>query len=184
MVLPNRGSGRSGPSSSSSSSSKTTSNLLKKQPRPAKNQPTLTSFQVAGSSSTNGASSSRAPLRPARLRQASIFDMAAVVDYGAEAEAMPGVATTLYLGDEDLQRLKATLEDQMSGREDLLRVLRRLSAVPCTRSMLEHTRIGVVVGHLRKHADVEVSDLAGRIVGVWKRQVKEERQQMQQPAKR
>lgn len=126
-----------------------------------------------------GASSSEAPAGPsstAVLRQASIFDLAGVVQYSEETTDVP---TTLYLGEDDILRLRGTLETA-TEREDILRVLRRLSAMPCTRQVLESTRIGVAVGHLRsRHADEEVRSLAERIVSVWKRQLKEHAAQKQ-----
>ena len=115
--------------------------------------------------------------------QASIFDCAKIQEHQqqmSDAANSLDVPSTLYLGEEDLLRLKETLEDARSGHETLMTVLRRLSTVPCTRRSLESTRIGVAVGHLRRSSDVEVADLAARIVTVWKRQVKEERAQQQQ----
>ena len=90
------------------------------------------------------------------------------------------MAPTLYLGEEDLLLLKEKIEQGANNKESLMKILRRLSAVPCTRRSLEQTRIGVAVGHLRRHDDAEVSNLAERIVAVWKRQIKEEKAQQQQ----
>lgn len=58
------------------------------------------------------------------LRQASLTDLRGVVDYRDDEDAACG-ATTLYLGESDLLRLKATLEDATAAPETLLRVLRR-----------------------------------------------------------
>ena len=43
----------------------------------------------------------------------------------------------IYLGEADINTLKATLEDEASLTADKLRVLRRLSAMPVTRQVLE-----------------------------------------------
>jgi len=157
MVLPAKGSSSSS-SSSTSSSKKPAPSLLKK---PHQLQQSRLQFQPGG----GGASSSSSSRQQAtgRLVQASIFDLAGVQQHQQQmSEADVGVAPTLYLGEADLLRLKETLEDRASDRESLLRVLRRLSTVPCTRRSLEETRIGVAVGHLRRHDDDEVSDLAER----------------------
>lgn len=113
----------------------------------------------------------------APLRQASLHQMAGVVKYREEVQNVEGVANTLYLGEEDLRRLRSTIEENEADRETLLRVLRRLSAVPITRECLEETCIGVAVGRLRRHADAAVSDLAERIVRVWKGQLSEHKKQ-------
>ena len=112
----------------------------------------------------------------APLRQASLFQLPGVVQYSEDDPV--DVPTTLYLGEEDIARLRSTLE-VATERDDMLKVLRRLSAMPCTRQVLETTRIGVTVGHLRKHADEEIRGLAERIVAVWKRQLKEHTAQKQ-----
>ena len=157
--------------SSSSSGSGATKSLLKKA-RPL--QQSQLSFRPSSSSSSNasgGGGGSNV------LRQASLHQLKGVVHYDEEEQGLD-VATTLYLGEQDLLRLKTTLETSTEPTA-LLRVLRRLSTVPCTRQCLESTRIGVAVGHLRRHADDEVKALAEAIVGVWKRQIKEERLQQQ-----
>ena len=87
------------------------------------------------------------------------------------------------MGYDEVCSLRARLEES-DQRESLLQVLRRLSAMPCTRSLLETTRIGVTVGHLRKHPDYEVQDLAGRIVKVWKAQLAEHKTQQSHAARR
>ena len=156
-MVPAKGSSSSS-SSSTSSSKKPAPSLLKK---PHQLQQSRLQFQPGG----GGASSSSSSRQQAtgRLVQASIFDLAGVQQHQQQmSEADVGVAPTLYLGEADLLRLKETLEDRASDRESLLRVLRRLSTVPCTRRSLEETRIGVAVGHLRRHDDDEVSDLAER----------------------
>ena len=92
--------------------------------------------------------------------------------------------TTLYLGEDAVLRLREALEAAKAAGDDeaLLGVLRRLSAMPITRPLLESTRIGVTVGHLRKR-EGPVAALAGRIVAVWKAQLKEHKvQQRQWPA--
>ena len=72
--------------------------------------------------------------------------------------------------------LKATLEEQRSP-DETLRALHRLESMPITRQILETTRIGVTVGHLRVSADAEVCELAAHIVSMWKRQLAEEKEQ-------
>ena len=148
--------------------------LLKKGPR----QATLNfgGSSGGGSSSSSGGSSSRQP----QLRQASLHQLSGVVHYDEDDSVESTVPTTLYLSADDLLRLKETLESSTTNRDGILRVLRRLSTVPCTRQVLESTRIGVCVGHLRRHSDSEISELAARIITVWKRQVKEERIQSTQ----
>ena len=80
-------------------------------------------------------------------------------------------SSRLFLGYDEVC-LRARLE-QSDWRESSLQVLRKLSATPCTRNLLDTTRIGVTIGHLCKHPDYEVQDLAGRIVKVWKAQLAE-----------
>lgn len=124
---------------------------------------------AAGSTSGSLASSSSS----APLRQASIFQLAGVVKYSEEDFHDESVPTTLYLGEADILKLKATLLEQPEHPDRIMKVLRRLSTVPCTRQVLESTRIGVAVGKLRQHDDDDISELAERIVAVWKRQLKE-----------
>ena len=76
----------------------------------------------------------------------------------------------------DIPILKATLEEQRSP-DETLRALHRLESMPITRQILETTRIGVTVGHLRVSADAEVCELAAHIVSMWKRQLAEEKEQ-------
>jgi hypothetical protein len=162
MVLPTK---RSASSAGAGSSSSSVSRSLLKKPM---TQATL-SFAPGGAS---GSGSHAAP--SARLRQASIWDLPGVRDYSEDPDtASLAVPTTLYLGESDILSLKDRLEIY-DDREELLKVLRRLSTVPCTRAVLESTRIGVTVGHLRKHRDDEVRELSERIVAVWKRQLKEQ----------
>lgn len=61
-----------------------------------------------------------------------------------------------------------------------LAVLHRLSAMPCTRPLLESTGVGLIVGKLRKHESTAVAELASRLVKVWKTQLAEHRQQTAQ----
>ena len=89
-----------------------------------------------------GQQSRSAQQRAAPLRQASLLQLPGVSHHTEDSSL--GVATTLYLGDEDVRRLKATLDDAARvDAEALLAVLKRLSAMPCTRELLESTRIGV-----------------------------------------
>jgi len=103
--------------------------------------------------------------------------MRGVVDYRGDANAACG-ATTLYLGEEEVLGLKGSLEDTTLSNDGIMRVLRRLAAMPITRSLLESTMVGATVGRLRKHGDDAVSDLAARIVKVWKAQLQEQRHQV------
>ena len=135
---------------------------------------------AAAASSSSACDSAPAP----QLRQATLDMMSGVMDYRDEgAHTDLEVPTTLYLGAEDIARLKRRLEET-TDRDELLPVLRRLSAMPCTRSLLASTRIGVTVGGLRKHPDYEVQDLASRIVKVWKAQLAEHQQQHRAASKR
>ena len=140
----------------------------------------LAAMQARAAASGGGGSSSSLTQRAAPLRQASLHQLAGVVDYReGPPEASVGVATTLYLGEEDLAKLKDRINAAVEAGDDetVLTVLKRLSAMPVTRACLESTRIGVSVGHLRRHTTAEVRDLAGRIVDVWKRQLKEHKAQ-------
>jgi hypothetical protein len=151
-----------------SSSSSGRVSLLKKPAASRLQQPKL-SF-TAGSSSND-----RGPRQPKkRVHQISIHELAGVVHYREDEEAAAGVGHTLYLGEEEVYSLKATLEDASRPTDSLMRVLRRLSAMPCTRALLETTRIGVAVGRLRRHDSTEVSELAARLVAVWKAQLARE----------
>ena len=149
--------------------------LLKSRP--------LQQSRLSLSAPSASSSAPRAP-RTAPLRQASLFQLPGVAHESHQDDSTSlGVAPTLYLGDADVLHLKATLDASAQRVDALLAVLKRLSTVPCTRAVLESTRIGVSVGHLRRHADGEVSGLAERIVAVWKRQIAEERAQKVATAK-
>ena len=126
----------------------------------------------SGGGSSGGGSSSR---HAGGLRQATIQSLAGVVDYSASASELD-VPSTLYLGEEEVERLKARLE-AADGPEEQMPILTRLSAMPCTRQLLEKTKIGVTVGHMRKSADPEVAKLCERLVKVWKGQLQEHRSQ-------
>ena len=170
MVLP-------GKRPASGASNRPPTSLLKKKSSGL--QQSRLSFAPGGGTSAGGGSSSSAASGP--LRQASLFQLRGVVQYEDEDSSL-GVPNTLYLGEADILHLKATLDAASEDREGLLRVLRRLSAVPCTRQVLEATKIGVSVGHLRRHADAEVSELAAKIVAVWKKQLAEHKAQKQATA--
>ena len=80
-----------------------------------------------------GASSSQRPSGISKpsgyLRQATITQLAGVVDWRAHSETLHETPSTLYLGHEDVLKLKETLDDASSSRDDLMNVLRRLSAM-------------------------------------------------------
>ena len=168
MVLPSK-------SSSSSSGASVAPSLLKKARLTTQRQSQLNFSAGSSSSSGDGASSSK-PAAP--QRQASIFELKGVVALGEEAAAAGGeeIPTTLYLGNEAILQLKQRLQEATAAADPdaALSVLRRLSMAPCTRSLLETTGIGATVGHLRKHDRPDVSDLAARIVRVWKDQIAKE----------
>lgn len=105
------------------------------------------------------------------LTQSCIEDMRGVVDWQQRDNL--GVPNTLYLGVEDVIRLRDQLSQAVS-QDDLdvvIAVLKRLSAMPCTLQLLKRSEIGVTVGKLRKHTDASVSELSTRVVAVWKRQI-------------
>ena len=112
------------------------------------------------------------------LRQATLQMMPGVVQNweSSESEDLAEIPSTLYLGEADVLRLRDFL-DRAEDTAQLMSTLRRLSAMPITRALLISTKIGVTVGRLRRHADAEVSDLATRLVRVWKGQLNEERRQ-------
>ena len=132
----------------------------------------------AGTNSAGGGGSSSQTT--GELRQATIESLRKVTDYSDEADSLPGIPHTLYLGEEAVRSLRSMLLEESGGTERVMRVLRRLSSVPVTRSLLESTSIGVTVGKLRKHPDAEVADLATKIVKVWKAQLAEHRSQVRQ----
>ena len=115
------------------------------------------------------------------MRQGTITGLQGVRNWKDEAESaavegLSDIPSTLYLGQEDVEKLRGML-NEASARGDsgaLKAVLRRLSGMPTTRAQLQATKIGVTVGHLRKHDDKAVSDLASRLVRVWKAQLKEQ----------
>jgi len=114
------------------------------------------------------------------MRQASITDLRGVVRWQEQQPAHAALASvppTLYLGHDDVTQLRKLLEDESSDNVTLLATLRRLAAMPCTRSLLASTRIGVAVGKLRKHENKDIANLAASIVKVWKSQLKEHRDQ-------
>ena len=98
--------------------------------------------------------------------------MRGVVDWRQQA-CLPGVPTTLYLGVEDVRRLREQLCEATAGSDTdlMLIILRRLSAMPCTLPLLTRSGIGKTVGKLRKHSDETVKELAIRLVKVWKKQL-------------
>ena len=126
--------------------------LLKKKPAQQLQQARLPFGAAEPQHHAAAASSSSAP-----LRQASIFDCRGVVQYSSSSESAQSAAvpTTLYLGQDDVLLLKSNLE-AATDREAILSVLRRLSAMPCTRQLLKSTRIGVAVGHLRQGEKIPV----------------------------
>ena len=105
-----------------------------------------------------------------KLSQRTLGELRGVIP---SAEMLPGIPTTLYLGEGDVRRLGKLLEAAAEGCniERMLVILRRLSQMPCTRPLLEKSLIGRVVGRFRKHSDTAVASLASRIVTVWKKQV-------------
>ena len=142
-----------------------------------------------GSSRGNGSSGSSA----ASLRQADLTQLSGVVAWGgggggssASDALLEGIPSTLYLGEDDVNRLKARLEDATNRQcpSDHLVLLKRLSGMPCTRPLLEATQIGVTVGRLKKSTDSEVAELATRIVRVWKGQLAEHREQVKGASRR
>lgn len=138
---------------------------------------------------STGKSASRAPAPRSQegtspLYQTTIGQMAGVVNWRDEAATsaapeLQSIPSTLYLGQGDVETLRDLLSDAIKrdDAEAALAVMRRLSALPCTRDLLETTRVGVVVGKLRKHADAQIKELAGRLVRVWKAQLKEHKAQ-------
>ena len=151
-------------------------------------QGSIRKWCVAGSVS-NGSSggSGGGGSSSAGLRQADLTQLSGVVTWdsggaGGAADSttlLEGIPSTLYLGEDEVNRLKERLEDATTREcpSDHLVLLRRLSGMPCTRPLLEATQIGVTVGKLRKSADQQVAELAGRIVRVWKGQLAEHREQ-------
>ena len=83
-----------------------------------------------------------------------------------------GVSATLYLGAEDVLKLRALLES--SDESKTLRVLERLKSVPMTRELRNSTRIDESVAYLRDSTEGLVSALAARIVEVWEGQMAKE----------
>ena len=114
-----------GPPAASTSRSGPTPTLLK--PPPLK-QTAISFGGAAGSSSTSG-SSSGSTGGSGRLRQARIGDLRAVVDYRAADQQSLDVPSTLYLGADDVAKLRDKLEESADDVTTLLRVLRRLSAM-------------------------------------------------------
>lgn len=114
--------------------------------------------------------------QPRRIGQASLHDMRGVVDWRQQA-ALPDVPTTLYLGIEDVRRLREQLCAATAACDTdlMLIILRRLSAMPCTLPLLARSGIGKAVGKLRKHDNETVKELALRLVKVWKKQLADQK---------
>jgi len=129
------------------------------------------------------------PSSSGQMRQATLQSLSGVVDWSRgerHATALDGVPTTLYLGEADVINLRERLSAAAAnGDEDAcLAVLTRLAAMPCTRPLLESTDIGVVVGRLREHSSPALSELAAKLVKVWKGQLAEHRSQVATAGKR
>ena len=60
----------------------------------------------------------------------------------------------LSLGRQDVLHLQSMLEEHVEDGhiENVLIILRRLAAMPCTKKLLESTMIGATVGRHRRHA--------------------------------
>jgi len=118
------------------------------------------------------------------LRQSTLHSMRGVVVWrshqsteGQHSSLLASIPPTLYLGERDVIELKRSLEEHVDDVQTVLSILRRLSAMPCTRALLESTRIGVAVGRLRNSSDEQIAELAKRLVRVWKSQLAEHRKQ-------
>lgn len=153
---------------------------LVRGPGSSRAQSTLSFAPSAGGRFSSAASSSRA----AGGRQATLESLTGVVEYGSGNSDALDVPSTLYLGKEEVEKLKAMLAkatpagpDQPGDVPLQMQVLKRLSTMPCTRRLLEQTGIGVVVGRLRKSPDAEVASICERLVKVWKGQLQEHRAQ-------
>ena len=126
-----------GPPAASTSRSGPTPTLLK--PPPLK-QTAISFGGAAGSSSTSG-SSSGSTGGSGRLRQARIGDLRAVVDYRAADQQALDVPSTLYLGADDVAKLRDKLEESADDVTTLLRVLRRLSAMCAAATRATRARV-------------------------------------------
>tara|TARA_B110001452_G_scaffold228234_1_gene203531 strand:- start:709 stop:1089 length:381 start_codon:yes stop_codon:yes gene_type:complete len=90
-------------------------------------------FTVPGATSSGAVASCSSTWTSAQ-RQASLTDMGGVVAYQDPATSdalLEGIPSTLYLGEDDVNTLKARLLDakERGSAEDMLTVLRRLSAM-------------------------------------------------------
>jgi hypothetical protein len=108
-------------------------------------------------------------------RQSTISELGGVTDAQVLSREL-GVAATLYLGAEDVLRLRAALERHTEAPEALRRVLERLSSVPLTHELRGSTHINDAVDALRTHTDDGVRTLATRIMSAWERQLARESQ--------
>ena len=94
---------------------------------------------------------------------------------GIEALSLEfGVASTLYLGAEDVIKLRTALDEHALAPETLLCVLGRLKMLPLTRELCGSTAIDEHVFALREHADGGVAAVAARIVETWAAQLQRE----------
>ena len=136
--------------------------LASKSPSAEEQRQLPDSFRDVGHSKTSSRD------ERSKMTQATISECRGIIPL----DVLPGIPTTLYLGDEDVRCLRNLLETatERDDTERLLAVLRRLSAMPCTLPLLERSKIGLTVGRLRKHMHADVATLASRIVSVWKRQ--------------
>ena len=83
------------------------------------------------------------------------------------------MAATLYLGAEDVLKLRALLES--SDESNTLRVLERLKSVPMTRELRDSTHIDESLIYLRDSTEAGlVTALAARILEVWEGQIAKE----------
>ena len=111
--------------------------------------------------------------QPARSpRQQALQQLSGVNDATVLSNEL-GVAATLYLGAEDVLKLRKAL-DVCSEEQQTLRVLERLKTVPLTRELRDSTRIDESVAGVRDRTDGLVSALASRIVEVWEAQLAKE----------
>jgi hypothetical protein len=100
----------------------------------------------------------------------------------AEPDASLGVSTALYLGAEDVLKLRASLTEHADAPAEQLRVLNRLASVPMTRELCNNTRIDEAVAQLHACPADDVRALAERVSSAWVTQLREERQQRERKA--
>ena len=125
---------------------------------------------------------------PGPARQADIIELAGV----AAADDSLGVATTLYLGKDDVIKLRDRLADMVcpanagSTRQApaMLKVLRRLSTMPLTCALRDETSICETVAALHIHREPDVAELAKSISAMWEKQLAEEQRQKELAAAR